>query len=96
MLIPNSPPGGRATATQVIYAPTAISSIYTTGKLSDLLHGLKLIILAMPAEPTQAGTVSDCGLYYNVVSGDTVSIYPKRVSIDSNDMFQCNSIALRL
>jgi hypothetical protein len=26
-----------------------------------------------PVEPTQSGTTSDCGLFYDVVSGDTVS-----------------------
>ncbi|KAJ5631936.1 carbohydrate-binding module family 18 protein [Penicillium longicatenatum] len=51
-----SPPGRQFTATAVVYAPTAAGSYYST---------------ATPAEPTQAGTTSDCGLFYDVVSGDT-------------------------
>ncbi|KAJ5376488.1 carbohydrate-binding module family 18 protein [Penicillium cosmopolitanum] len=51
-----SPPGGNFVPTGVIYAPTTAGSYYTT---------------ATPAEPTQSGTTSECGLFYDVVSGDT-------------------------
>ncbi|CAI7601010.1 unnamed protein product [Penicillium viridicatum] len=53
-----SPPGGHFSGTGIIYSPTAAGSFYST---------------ATPAEPTQSGTISDCGLFYNVVSGDTCS-----------------------
>ncbi|RDW92669.1 hypothetical protein BP5796_02063 [Coleophoma crateriformis] len=51
-----SPPGGKYVPTGTIFAPTTVGQYYST---------------ATPAEPTQSGSIADCGLYYNVVSGDT-------------------------
>lgn len=42
--------------TGTIFAPTTVGQYYST---------------ATPAEPTQSGSIADCGLYYNVVAGDT-------------------------
>lgn len=51
-----SPPGGKFVPTGIVVAPTSVGEYYTT---------------ATPAEPTQSGSIANCGLYYNVVSGDT-------------------------
>ncbi|CZR68554.1 uncharacterized protein PAC_18453 [Phialocephala subalpina] len=51
-----SPPGGHYTPSATFAVPAAAGSYYTT---------------ATASEPTQTGSVSACGLYYNVVSGDT-------------------------
>ncbi|KAL4902739.1 hypothetical protein BDW74DRAFT_169329 [Aspergillus multicolor] len=51
------PPGGRFKASGVIAAPTGPGEYFTT---------------AIPAQPTQVGTIESCGRYYSVVSGDTI------------------------
>jgi LysM repeat protein len=51
-----SPPGGKFVPTGIVVAPTSVGEYYTT---------------ATPAEPTQSGSIANCGLYYNVVAGDT-------------------------
>lgn len=63
----SSPPGGHYVPSGVIYAPTAAGSYYTTASASA---------------PTQSGTVQDCGLYYNVVSGDTCNEIALRFGIN--------------
>lgn len=71
-----SPPGGHFSGTGVIYAPTAAGSYYST---------------ATPAEPTQSGTISDCGLFYNVVSGDTCNSITLRFGISTVELQKLNT-----
>jgi hypothetical protein len=47
---------GYVPPTGIVVAPTSVGEYYTT---------------ATPAEPTQSGSIANCGLYYNVVAGDT-------------------------
>ncbi|KAK6449891.1 hypothetical protein FP744_10006141 [Trichoderma asperellum] len=63
----SSPPDGQFVPSGVIYAPTAAGSYYTT---------------ASPSIPTQSGTVDSCGLYYNVVAGDTCNEIALRFGIN--------------
>ncbi|PON25458.1 LysM domain-containing protein [Trichoderma gamsii] len=63
----SSPPDGQFVPTGVIYAPTAAGSYYTT---------------ASPSIPTQSGTVDSCGLFYNVVAGDTCEEISLRFGIN--------------
>jgi hypothetical protein len=53
-----SVPGGKYVSSGTIFAPTSVGQYYTT---------------ATPAVPTQSGSIDDCGNYYDVVAGDTVS-----------------------
>ncbi|RAK98437.1 carbohydrate-binding module family 18 protein [Aspergillus ibericus CBS 121593] len=70
-----SPPGGKFNATAIVYAPTAAGSYYTT---------------ASPAEPTQPGATSDCGLYYQVALGDTCNSIALRFGITFSELQQLN------
>ncbi|RAH80511.1 carbohydrate-binding module family 18 protein [Aspergillus japonicus CBS 114.51] len=70
-----SPPGGRFNATAIIYAPTTAGSYYTT---------------ASPAEPTQPGATADCGLYYQVASGDTCNSIALRFGLTFAELQQLN------
>lgn len=63
----SSPPDGQFIPTGVIYAPTAAGSYYST---------------ASPSIPTQSGTVDSCGLFYNVVAGDTCEEIELRFGIN--------------
>ncbi|RMZ89343.1 hypothetical protein DV736_g3420, partial [Chaetothyriales sp. CBS 134916] len=69
------PPGGLGTPTGVISAPTALGQYTTT---------------ATASEPTQSGTTADCGLYYNVVSGDTCSSINVRFELNTTLLWQLN------
>lgn len=59
LLTMSSPPGGHWIANTTIVGPTTAGQYYTT---------------ATPAWPTQTGSVADCGLYYQVVDGDTCNL----------------------
>ncbi|RAK80817.1 carbohydrate-binding module family 18 protein [Aspergillus fijiensis CBS 313.89] len=70
-----SAPGGTYNATAAIYAPTAAGSYFTT---------------ASPAQPTQPGATTDCGLYYQVASGDTCNSIALRFGITFSELQQLN------
>ncbi|KAL2830491.1 hypothetical protein BDW59DRAFT_177835 [Aspergillus cavernicola] len=69
------PPGGRFKASGVIAAPTGPGEYFTT---------------AIPAQPTQAGTIESCGRYYSVVSGDTCNSIALRFGITFPDFQDLN------
>ncbi|KAI3067253.1 hypothetical protein CBS147339_8519 [Penicillium roqueforti] len=71
-----SPPGGHFSPTGVVYAPTAAGSYYST---------------ATAAEPTQSGTTASCGLFYNVVSGDTCNSVALRFGITFDELQNLNT-----
>ncbi|KAM0449210.1 hypothetical protein ACHAO4_007874 [Trichoderma viride] len=71
----SSPPDGQFIPSGVIYAPTAAGSYYTT---------------ASPSIPTQSGTVDSCGLFYNVVAGDTCNEIALRFGINFTDFQTLN------
>lgn len=70
-------PGGTfASPTASIYAPTGTGGYYTT---------------ATAAVPTQSGSIADCGLYYEVVSGDTCSTVALRAGINFTQLQEYNT-----
>ncbi|KAL6230225.1 hypothetical protein BDW75DRAFT_234554 [Aspergillus navahoensis] len=69
------PPGGRFKASGVIAALTGPGEYFTT---------------AIPAQPTQAGTIESCGRYYSVVSGDTCNSIALRFGITFSDFQDLN------
>jgi hypothetical protein len=68
-------PGGNFVPTGVIYAPTAAGSYYVTASASA---------------PTQTGTASNCGLYYNVAAGDTCNSINLRFGINFETLRSLN------
>ncbi|KAF8847581.1 carbohydrate-binding module family 18 protein [Acephala macrosclerotiorum] len=66
-----SPPGGHYTPSATFAVPAAAGSYYTT---------------AIASEPTQTGSVSACGLYYDVVSGDTCNGICLRFGINGTEL----------
>ncbi|KAL4879022.1 hypothetical protein BJY04DRAFT_220618 [Aspergillus karnatakaensis] len=71
-----SPPGGYQKPSGVISAPTSPGEYYTT---------------AIPAQPTQTGTVPDCGRFYKVESGDTCQTVALRFGITFDELQALNT-----
>jgi len=69
------PPGGAYTMPDPIAAPTA-GTYYST---------------AQPALPTQSGTISDCGRYYDVVADDICQTVAIRFGITVEQLFEYNA-----
>ncbi|KAF3055548.1 hypothetical protein GL218_07223 [Daldinia childiae] len=70
------PPGGSWVVNGSVYAPTGTSAYHTTAK---------------PATPTQTGTIPDCGLYYEAVSGDTCQQICLRFGISFDQFRKLNT-----